>query len=161
MLLLLLFVSQLPQLHTLVMDRCSARDLTPLSAMQQLASLHLSLDCWAVVGVTFPSQLPSLKQLRVMAPLQDLSPLSAYTTLTSLELFAVSVHDLAPLSHLKALLELDLHHLHEEQGTHDMSALSCLVNLASLGLQGSDPDVVEHSPWRSLAPTLTRLDLHG
>lgn len=66
---------------------------------------------------------------------QDLTPLAAYTALTSLELYAVSVFDLSPLSFLTRLRELDLHQLQEEQGWLDMMPLSVLVNLTSLGLQ--------------------------
>jgi hypothetical protein len=92
-----------PQLTALLLDRCSVRDLSPLSAVRGLQSLHLSYDVWAIVVVTFPPTLPALRQLRIMAPLQDLSPLAAYTGLTSLELYAVAVHDLSPLGLLTGL----------------------------------------------------------
>jgi hypothetical protein len=61
---------QLPALTTLGLDRCFARDLTPLSDAMKLESLHLSYDCWAIMGVTFPSKLPAIKKLRLMAALQ-------------------------------------------------------------------------------------------
>ena len=72
----------------------------------------------------------------------------------------MSVYDLAPLSHLTLLQELDLHQLQEEQGWLDMGPLSCLVNLTSLGLQGSDADIIQHAPW-SRWTALSKLDLHG
>lgn len=61
---------QLPALATLGLDRCFARDLTPLSDAPQLETLHLSYDCWAIMGVTFPCKLPVIKKLRLMAALQ-------------------------------------------------------------------------------------------
>lgn len=96
----------------------------------------------------------------VSALLQDLTPLAAYTGLTSLEVYAVSVYDLSPVSMLTDLQELDLHQLQEEQGWLDMSPLSTLVNLTSLGLQGSDADIIQHTPWARLT-ALSKLDLHG
>lgn len=92
--------------------------------------------------------------------LQDLSPLTSYTGLTSLEVYAVSVYDLTPLSTLTGLVELDLHQLQEEQGWLDMHPLSSLVNITSLGLQGSDADIIQHAPWARLT-ALCKLDLHG
>lgn len=61
---------QLPALTTLVIDRCFARDLTPLAHASRLDSLHLSYDCWAIMGVTFPPTMAALKKLRLMAALQ-------------------------------------------------------------------------------------------
>jgi hypothetical protein len=61
---------QLPALTTLVIDRCFARDLTPLANASRLESLHLSYDCWAIMGVTFPHTMAALKKLRLMAALQ-------------------------------------------------------------------------------------------
>jgi Leucine-rich repeat (LRR) protein len=72
----------------------------------------------------------------------------------------VSVYDISPLSHLTNLQELDLHQLQEEQGWLDISPLSSLVNLTSLGLQGSDADIIQHTPWARLTG-LCKLDLHG
>lgn len=66
----MLLVPQLPALTTLGLDRCFARDLTPLSDVTKLQSLHLSYDCWAIMGVTFPSKLPAIQKLRLMAALQ-------------------------------------------------------------------------------------------
>lgn len=51
-------------------DRCFARDLTPLADAARLQSLHLSYDCWSIMGVTFPRALPAIQQLRLMAALQ-------------------------------------------------------------------------------------------
>lgn len=92
--------------------------------------------------------------------MQDLTPLSSYTGVTSLEVYAVSVYDISPISHLTLLQELDLHQLQEEQGWLDMNPLSALVNLTSLGLQGSDADIIQHTPWARLT-ALSKLDLHG
>lgn len=61
---------QLPSLSTLGLDRCFARDLGPLCAATQLENLYLSYDCWAIVGVTFPTHLPALTKLRLMAAVQ-------------------------------------------------------------------------------------------
>jgi hypothetical protein len=61
---------QLQGLTELVIDRCFSRDLTPLSAASRLVSLHLSYDCWAIMGVSFPMVLPALQKLRLMAALQ-------------------------------------------------------------------------------------------
>ena len=55
---------------TLGIDRCFARDLTPLADAVRLQSLQLSYDCWSIMGVTFPRALPALQQLRLMAALQ-------------------------------------------------------------------------------------------
>jgi hypothetical protein len=55
---------------------------------------------------------------------------------------------------------LDLHHLHEEQSAQDVSVLSTLVSLRALGLQGSDPGIILHTPFAAMT-SLTRLDLHG
>jgi hypothetical protein len=61
---------QLQGLTELVIDRCFTRDLTPLSAASRLVNLHLSYDCWAIMGVSFPTALPALQKLRLMAALQ-------------------------------------------------------------------------------------------
>lgn len=63
-------VLQLQGLTELVIDRCFTRDLTPLSAASRLINLHLSYDCWAIMGVSFPAALPALQKLRLMAALQ-------------------------------------------------------------------------------------------
>lgn len=67
-------VAALPALTTLGLDRCCARDLTPLSSAARLETLVLSYDCWAIMGVTFPPKLPALRKLRLMAALQVGSP---------------------------------------------------------------------------------------
>jgi hypothetical protein len=72
-----LLMLQLPALTTLVIDRCFARDLMPLAHASRLDSLHLSYDCWAIMGVTFPHTMPALKKLRLMAALQVRARLSA------------------------------------------------------------------------------------
>jgi hypothetical protein len=67
-------VAALPALTTLGLDRCFARDLTPLSSAARLETLALSYDCWAIMGVTFPPKLPALWKLRLMAALQVRGP---------------------------------------------------------------------------------------
>ncbi|WIA28477.1 hypothetical protein OEZ86_011021 [Tetradesmus obliquus] len=149
------------QLTALTIDRCFARDLTPLSGHPTLQELYLGYDVWVVMGLQLPEHLPALRRLRISSAIQDLSPLAAFTSLQELEVFAVSVYDISPLSCLTNLQELDLHQLQEDQLPLDaLGPLAVLSSLRCLGLQGCDASIAQHCPWHCFLQ-LTRVDLHG
>lgn len=69
------------QLSALTLDSCFARDLSPLAGHQTLQDLHLAYDCWSVMSLKLPSSLPSLRRMRIMSSIYDLSPLACFTGL--------------------------------------------------------------------------------
>lgn len=97
------------RLTHLSIERCAVRDLRPLDGHATLAELRLSYDSWGVMQLRLPSTLPALRRMRIMAAIHDLTPLSAYTGLQELEVYAMCLHDVSPLSVLTDLIELDLH----------------------------------------------------
>eukprot|EP00775_Hariotina_reticulata_P012106 gene12106-12245_t len=156
-------LAALPCLRTLMLDRCSW-DLTCLSGHPSLEELHL--------GEALGSEMyreghtgrcnNNRQSAQCMVDRGDLTPVARFSTLQQLDIDAVEVCDLTPLSLLTELQDLNLFTLQDESLNFEMlSPLSSLVQLRSLGLQGSDAAIPELAPWHQLQHNLTRVDLHG
>lgn len=72
-------VAHLTGLTRLALDRCLTRDLGVLCGHPSLSELAIAYDVWVAVGLVFPTQLPALTRMRIMAEIQVRRAVAART----------------------------------------------------------------------------------
>ncbi|MEV4016090.1 NACHT domain-containing protein [Nonomuraea angiospora] len=118
-------------LRTLALD-----DVPVVTSVREIVERAPNLRVLELTGHDSLTDLDTLARLSLhrlvlwgTRELEDISPLSACTTLTSLDLDSTEVHDLRPLASLDRLMELDLRNCHALQDLSPLADLSLLRTL--------------------------------
>ncbi|MGD1907240.1 MAG: hypothetical protein ACFB0C_14765 [Leptolyngbyaceae cyanobacterium] len=139
-------LSQLTQLSSLHLDG-NFSDISPLATLTGLTELHLSslnLDLSTLTG------LENLQSLSIsLSGISDISPLATLTYLTRLELVNNNIEDLTPLATLVNLTHLNL----LSNNVSSVAALAPLDQLTSLTLHRNPICPVESAPQPLSSPS--------
>jgi Leucine-rich repeat (LRR) protein len=129
--------------NELDLDNTDVIDISPLSNLTSLKSLHLNNT--KVVDLTPLENLISLEYLDLSnTQISDINPLSGLISLESLYLSNTQISDISPISNLTSLDFLDL----SDTQIFNISSISRLISLESLNL--SNTQVFDFSPLSEL-----------
>ncbi len=125
-----------PLWRDLFSEKYSLEESPDTEALHQLtAKSELSFDRVRIPDLTALTAFVNLRSLEIFdAPISSVAPLSGMNLLTKLRLSQVGVVDFLPLSGLSQLQELDL----SNTGIEDLAPVSNLVKLKKLTLSGTN-----------------------
>ncbi len=138
------------------LNKIGNEDLKTICALYpQMNALDVNDSAKSLTDVAPVAGLKNLRKLRLQVAAPDLTPVSALTGLTSLEISDDAVDNMAWMAPLTSLSNAEIH----GSRIASFKGLPSLPGLSRISLRGARPD--DLSPIAESMPNLTRLDLTG